>query len=37
VRQTPAAFAYYGVGCVAATAGQGFDETGVKGFRAPKL
>jgi hypothetical protein len=37
VRQTPAAFAYYGIGCVAAVAGPAFDETGVKGFRAPKL
>jgi hypothetical protein len=37
VRQTPAAFAYYGIGCVAAVAGPAFDETGAKGFRAPTL
>jgi hypothetical protein len=37
VRQTPAAFAYYGIGCVSAIAGPALDETDVKGFRAPKL
>lgn len=37
VRQTPAAFAYYHIGCITSIAGPAFDESGVRGFRAPKL
>jgi hypothetical protein len=37
IRQSPAAFAFYGIGCVAAVAGPALDESGVKGFRAPQL